>query len=254
MLISMLTYSAACAILLSVEQQHPLAPGKGQTMKSITPDLPPASGYSDQPQGEVCPPVQTGVAASFKTCSRCGLTLPATLEHFRKDSCRPTGLTYFCKTCMAARDRKAYAKNPEAHRQRAANKRASNPHKEAERHRSYYARNPDLLKARWARYYAANKEKQAANMRRWLENNRESKRALGQKRRARLKAAPGWDYTTADHVAARWAMYGNKCWMCGQSATQTDHVIPLSLGGSHWPSNLRPICGQCNRKKGDRKA
>jgi len=29
-----------------------------------THDLPPASGYSDQPQGEVCPPVQTGGAAS----------------------------------------------------------------------------------------------------------------------------------------------------------------------------------------------
>ncbi len=29
-----------------------------------THNLPPASGYSDQPQGEVCPPVQTGGAAS----------------------------------------------------------------------------------------------------------------------------------------------------------------------------------------------
>ena len=57
---------SGCAMLLTVEHQHPLAPGKGQTMKHSTPDLPPTRGYSDQPQGEVCPPVQTGGGASFK--------------------------------------------------------------------------------------------------------------------------------------------------------------------------------------------
>ena len=46
-------------------------------------------------------------------------------------------------------------------------------------------------------------------------------------------------------------MWGNKCWLCGTTAEATDHVIPLCDGGSHWPSNLRPVCKSCNsgRKK-----
>ena len=29
-----------------------------------------------------------------------------------------------------------------------------------------------------------------------------------------------------------------------------DHVIPISLGGPHTPSNLRPLCFACNVAKG----
>jgi 5-methylcytosine-specific restriction endonuclease McrA len=45
-------------------------------------------------------------------------------------------------------------------------------------------------------------------------------------------------------------MWGNKCWVCGEKATATDHVKSLFRGGSHWPANLRPICKPCNSKKG----
>lgn len=39
--------------------------------------------------------------------------------------------------------------------------------------------------------------------------------------------------------------------MCGDAATQTDHVKPLARGGLNVPANLRPICGPCNRAKSD---
>jgi len=84
-------------MLSAVEQQRPLAPGKGQAMKSITPDLPPASGYSDQPQGEVCPPVQTDVAAPTKTCARCHASLSQ--ECFYRTARNADGLHSYCKTC-----------------------------------------------------------------------------------------------------------------------------------------------------------
>ena len=58
-----MTNDHTCEMLQTVEHQHPLAPGE-RTDDMNTPSLPPASGFSDQPQGEVCPPVQTGGAAS----------------------------------------------------------------------------------------------------------------------------------------------------------------------------------------------
>ena len=51
-------------MLSVVEHQHPLTSGE-RTDDMRTPDLPPSGGYSDQPQGTVCPPVSTGAAASL---------------------------------------------------------------------------------------------------------------------------------------------------------------------------------------------
>ncbi|MGY1778760.1 HNH endonuclease [Geodermatophilus sp. SYSU D01036] len=45
-------------------------------------------------------------------------------------------------------------------------------------------------------------------------------------------------------------MWGGRCWVCGiADATAQDHVKPISRGGSHCLSNLRPICHSCNASK-----
>lgn len=55
---------------------------------------------------------------------------------------------------------------------------------------------------------------------------------------------------TAQQKAARWAMWGGRCWICGiAEATQEDHVKPVSAGGWDCLSNLRPVCGPCNTRK-----
>jgi len=54
---------------------------------------------------------------------------------------------------------------------------------------------------------------------------------------------------TLDQVVARVAYYGWACWICGAPFSEIDHVKPIARGGSNWPSNLRPICLPCNRKK-----
>ena len=90
--------------------------------------------------------------------------------------------------------------------------------------------------------------------REWAKRNPERDRQHKKKATAmyygRRRNAPG--RASTDQVAARWAYYAEKCWMCGAPATQNDHVIPLSRGGSNWPANLRPACGPCNREKWDR--
>jgi len=69
-------------------------------------------------------------------------------------------------------------------------------------------------------------------------------------RRARITGASG--HVTVEQIQARWDYYGNKCYICGKDAEATDHVIPLSKGGSNWPANLRPICERCNSVKSGR--
>jgi 5-methylcytosine-specific restriction endonuclease McrA len=44
--------------------------------------------------------------------------------------------------------------------------------------------------------------------------------------------------------------YGHRCAYCGASGKLTiDHVVPLSKGGLHHPSNLVPACSSCNSRK-----
>jgi 5-methylcytosine-specific restriction protein A len=46
---------------------------------------------------------------------------------------------------------------------------------------------------------------------------------------------------------------GGLCW-CGEPATDVDHVVPRSLGGSDEPSNLQSLCGPHHRSKTGRDA
>ena len=75
-------------------------------------------------------------------------------------------------------------------------------------------------------------------------------RAKLQRRRAVEHAAFTVPFT-AEQLAGRWAVWGNRCWRCGDKATATDHVKPLTKGGAHILANLRPICKSCNSSKGD---
>lgn len=69
-------------------------------------------------------------------------------------------------------------------------------------------------------------------------------------RRVRKKNAPG--FATQEQIDARWAYYGGRCAYCGDVAVETDHKIPIALGGSGWPANLVPACRKCNARKKDK--
>ena len=48
------------------------------------------------------------------------------------------------------------------------------------------------------------------------------------------------------------SVWGNQCVYCWAHGLQTvDHAVPLSRGGNHAFSNLRPCCYDCNQDKGD---
>lgn len=72
-------------------------------------------------------------------------------------------------------------------------------------------------------------------------------------RNARKRGAEGrW---TASDWAEILGAHNHCCAHCKVEFSEdftasVDHIVPLSKGGSNWPSNLQPLCVPCNRKKG----
>ena len=176
-----------------------------------------------------------------KQCASCGEWLP--LDAFGILKTRWDGRNPYCIECNRVRQTQ-WARD---HRNVCS-----------ERHKQWYAKNRDATLERAKQWRAEHPE----YVGQWYQEHRQEHIARGHQWRAEhvLKAAeyrrrrherkaPGAEYTTAEKIAARWEMFGNRCWICGAPATQTDHVKPLAKGGAHLPCNLRPICKPCNAKK-----
>lgn len=66
-------------------------------------------------------------------------------------------------------------------------------------------------------------------------------------RRPRTYRGAKWE-----HLRRRYLKPGTRCTYCGAPATELDHVIPWSRGGTTEPGNLAPACKPCNSRKRDR--
>ncbi|MGR9056053.1 HNH endonuclease [Rhizobium leguminosarum] len=85
----------------------------------------------------------------------------------------------------------------------------------------------------------------------WKKANPENVQASGRTRRARIAGSEG-KHTAAD-IEEIHARQKYKCAECGVSTKKkkhVDHIMPLALGGSNWPSNLQILCPFCNDSKG----
>jgi len=167
------------------------------------------------------------VIPSEKRCPGCGVTRPSS-EWYRNRT-RPDGLANHCKPCMRARVAKYRAENGEKDRENAR------------------------------RWYKANREKAREKNRRWRKANPEKHRAYEHRRRASKAGAFTIPHTEED-LLDFWRFIGvdpDRCWYCaldGRDSPRehTDHVIPLSKGGSETVWNKRPACASCNTSKKDR--
>lgn len=186
---------------------------------------------------------------AVKICADCRVL--KSVADFPCDRRRPDGLYVYCFACGRRRGREYYLRNRAGESERKARAyrensavfrarnnrwRSKNRERELQTNRRYYQENKDRFAAWHKTYYEANKD--AA-----LENSR--------RRRARKRSAVTIAFTP-EQLAARWAYYGDKCWVCRGPAEATDHVKPLAKGGAHMLCNLRPICRACNSAKCDR--
>lgn len=105
-------------------------------------------------------------------------------------------------------------------------------------------------RARANQWYHSNKQRaaEAARSYRQTPRGRAIHQASNALRRARVRGAEG--HCSTEQLQARVDYYGGMCSYC-QSAPfeHIDHAIPVARGGSNWPSNLRPSCGDCNLRK-----
>ncbi|MCC6641782.1 MAG: HNH endonuclease [Deltaproteobacteria bacterium] len=203
---------------------------------------------------------------SLKRCSACGA--PQDFSNFGADRSRPDGLNPVCKDCRREKNRQAYAANPE--RQKAASAR-------------YAERNRELLLARRREHgdeiresaraaYAARMEDPAkrsahnAYHRRYRAEHRERIRQISAKNHEKAQAEKPEQIERKRHrrrdrerragfVTRKlkfevFERYGPHCYLCGGTATSTDHYRPLAAGGATDVENLRPVCKPCNSRKG----
>jgi 5-methylcytosine-specific restriction endonuclease McrA len=190
-----------------------------------------------------------------------------------------------CLICDAERKRVFRKENPEADKsiqknsrkkhadqRRIDNKnwRKNNPEKVRELRRTYAKNNPEKVAAGKLRHYEKHKERMLANSKKrrldniehykalnkaWRENNRQAVRTLNRNRKLRLKMVEGKH--SASDVSNILKLQKNKCAACTVVISgkdyHVDHIQPIALGGSNWPSNLQILCPTCNMSKGAKK-
>jgi 5-methylcytosine-specific restriction endonuclease McrA len=149
--------------------------------------------------------------------------------------------------------------NPEAHRAASAAWKQRNQEKAKAIFDRWYAANRDRLleemRQRSRAWYKENRERHLESSRLWASANRDKKNAHSKNRRARELDADG--YYTAEDVEALWVAQDGKCANphCATPlavSCTVDHKVPLTRGGSHWPSNLQLMCHPCNASKGSK--
>lgn len=125
-------------------------------------------------------------------------------------------------------------------------------------HRREYERN----------WYQANKERMNEYSRQWRTANKIRVRECEKARRAnnpfafkayklrrRALEANAEGFHTAEDIQRQYDAQKGKCYYCKAKVNDTyhvDHVIPLSRGGSNWPTNLVIACVSCNCSKRDK--
>lgn len=176
-------------------------------------------------------PLFNRLPADSAWCPQCQQVKPKSA--FGLSLGRARGVTTFCTSCLSELRATRWREGTAVYQRKW---RARNPAKVREYERRTNAKNPRRRLDAQARRKAADPERFLA----WA-------RAGDANRRAREKSASG--RSTTAQVKARWDYYGGLCWMCGADAVEIDHVKPLAKGGSHWPSNLRPACRDCNSRK-----
>jgi len=120
----------------------------------------------------------------------------------------------------------------------------SNRSKISEKRCADRAANPSKYK----RLYAKQKDKSAARYRVWASKNRAHLAERQRRRHASVVGATIQKFTK-DDLFDRFSVFGHRCAYCGATWKHVDHVKPLSRGGPHCLSNLRPACVSCNSSK-----
>jgi 5-methylcytosine-specific restriction endonuclease McrA len=91
---------------------------------------------------------------------------------------------------------------------------------------------------------------QAKTTKIWKTNNPVKARTQSRKRNRQLQNAEGRH--DEDDITLICEELDDCCYYCGEyvgSNFHKDHMVPISRGGTHWPSNMTIACETCNLDK-----
>lgn len=144
------------------------------------------------------------------------------LDSFSKCKSNKDGLMWYCKSCAKIKRQERYRANLE---------------QEREANRQWHVENQPWKNPVKREYHNA-----------WRRGS--DRQTEKQNRRALEMQAEGTFSTEEWYDLCE--RYGNKCLSCGRPDAKLtqDHVIPLSMGGTNYISNIQPLCGPCNSSKG----
>jgi 5-methylcytosine-specific restriction endonuclease McrA len=102
------------------------------------------------------------------------------------------------------------------------------------------------------RYKAANPEKARLATEKWRRENYDRWLAHARNYKIRKRGAEG--RYTGDDVIRLFGHQKGRCAACTKRLTKhhVDHIVPLSKGGSNYPTNLQLLCPPCNLSKKDK--
>lgn len=118
--------------------------------------------------------------------------------------------------------------------------------------KDYYERNRDEIILKSRKYYNDNKDIISERSKKYYSENLHVYAASRARRRDACLKAEG--VHTAEDISIMLDRQKNRCAepTCGVDLSDgyhVDHIMPLSKGGSNWPSNLQCLCPTCNLRK-----
>jgi 5-methylcytosine-specific restriction endonuclease McrA len=118
----------------------------------------------------------------------------------------------------------------------------------------YRAEHRKEINAYAAAYREAHREKARVYERAWAKKYPDRVNAYGAARRAVILGATVGNLVEIREIYRRAREDPRvRCYLCGKlipmNHRHVDHIMPLSKGGAHRPSNLAATCDQCNRGK-----
>jgi len=178
----------------------------------------------------------------FKVCTKCKKELHICC--FYKDSSKKDGLRSSCCDCKAKTDREYTLKNKKKVLLKKAEYR--NSHRE------------ELKKQNNIRYHSL--DKNAENKRR-LQHNKDNPKKRQEVVAVSFSNKRAKDFKIEGKLTVeQWRdikrKFFYKCLCCGKQEPDIDltidHIVPLIKGGLNTSINIQPLCGYCNKSKGDK--
>lgn len=203
----------------------------------------------------------------MKTCTKC--KIEKNKSEFPKDIQKKDGIGSHCKFCRSISTRLWRENNRDAHRSYSKLWSRNNPERASANVKKWTENNQERIKLTRKIYIQKNYNFFTMRAREWALKNKDRVKGYSEKwrklnpdklaenhrnRRAKKRLADGKN-TTADVRRIFDAQRGlcancnSKLFKSGVKKYHVDHIMPLALGGSNWPSNLQCLCPTCNMKK-----